>query len=136
MMTHGSQSPKSIQSLDVVLNGRKIGTILRSPVFAFTFERDYREEGGLPPLSLSFRLPTGGLREDPKPLAGILPAFFANLLPEGKLRAAMERHHQGNVRRRNDYDLLAVLGADLPGAVQVFPTDERSRDEKPLGRFS
>lgn len=136
MMTLVSQSPRSVQSLDVVLNSRKVGTILRSPAYAFTFEKDYRKEGGMPPLSLSFRLATGELRNDPKPLAGILPAFFANLLPEGKLREAMERHHQGDVRRRNDFDLLAALGADMSGAVQVFPTEWLHLNEKPKARFS
>ena len=40
-----------------------------------------------PILSLSFRSADGGLRKDPKPAAHVLPAFFANLLPEDKLRA-------------------------------------------------
>lgn len=78
-MTHSSQSPRSIQSLDVVLNGRKIGAILRSLVYALSFEQDYRERGGFPVLSLSFRSATGELRMERKPFAGILSAFFASL---------------------------------------------------------
>jgi error-prone DNA polymerase len=27
----------------------------------------------------------------------------------------MEKHHEGNVRPGNDFDLLAALGTDLPG---------------------
>ncbi|MBE1710253.1 MULTISPECIES: type II toxin-antitoxin system HipA family toxin [Mesorhizobium] len=134
-MSH-TQSPKSIHSLDVLLNSRKIGTILRSPAHALKFEQDYRASGGSPFLSLSFRSETGELRKDPKPLAGILPAFFANLLPEGELREAMERHHQDSVRRRNDFDLLAALGADMSGAVQLLPSDRASLNEKPKARFS
>ncbi|MDG4896999.1 HipA domain-containing protein [Mesorhizobium sp. WSM4976] len=133
-MVHGSQSLKSIHSLDVLLSDRKIGTIVRSPVYTFQFEDDYRAAGGSPILSLSFRSPTGRLRT-PKPLAGILPPYFANLLPEGRLREAMERHHP-TARRRNDFDLLAILGADLSGAVQVLPSDGPHLDERPKARFS
>jgi hypothetical protein len=48
---------------------------------------------------------------------------FANLLPEDKLREAMEKHHAGSVRAGNDFDLLVALGSDLPGAVRVVPSD-------------
>lgn len=119
------KAPKVIPSLDVLLNDLKVGTIVRTPgdFNAFSFDDAYRATGGFPVLSLSFRAATGGLRKDPKPLAGVLPAFFANLLPEDKLREAMEKHHAGNVRAGNDFDLLAALGADLPGAVRVLPSD-------------
>ncbi|WP_345932489.1 HipA domain-containing protein [Tistrella bauzanensis] len=113
-----------VESLDVFLKMIKIGTIIRTPgdFTAFSFDAAYRATGGSPVLSLSFRAATGGLRKDPKPLAGALPAFFANLLPEDKLRTAMERYHAGDVRPGNDFDLLAALGADLPGAVRVLPS--------------
>ena len=138
------QLPKAIPSLEVLLNDRKVGTIVRTPgdFSAFNFDDAYRATGGLPVLSLSFRAAAGGLRKDPKPLAGALPAFFANLLPEDKLREAMEKHHAGNVRAGNDFDLLAALGADLPGAVRVVPSDgtttanEDASKDKPKARFS
>lgn len=118
-------APKDIQALDVFLQSRKVGTIVRTPgdFNAFSLEDSYRASDGLPILSLSFRSATGGLRKDPRPLAGALPPFFANLLPEEKLREAMEKHHAGNVRPGNDFDLLAALGTDLPGAVRVVPRD-------------
>jgi len=65
----------------------------------------------------------GGLRRDPKPIRGALPPFFANLLPEEKLREAMEKHHAASVRPGNDFDLLAALGSSLPGAVRALPSD-------------
>lgn len=113
------RAPKTIPSLDVLLNALKIGTIVRTPgdFNAFNFDQAYRSSGGFPVFSLSFRAATGGLRKDPKPSAGVLPAFFANLLPEEKLHEAMEKHHEGNVRPGNDFDLLAALGPDLPEAV-------------------
>jgi HipA-like protein len=76
----------------VLLNDFKVGTIVRTPgdFNAFSFEESYRATGGFLELSLSFRAVTGGLRKDPKPVARALPAFFANLLPEDKLREAMK----------------------------------------------
>jgi serine/threonine-protein kinase HipA len=136
--------PRSISSLEVLLNDLKVGTIVRTPgdFNAFSFEDSYRATGGFPVLSLSFRAATGGLRKDPKPVARALPAFFANLLPEDKLREAMEKHHASAVRAGNDFDLLVALGSDLPGAVRVVPGDgtvARVDDPSPLkpkARFS
>ncbi|MBY2963301.1 type II toxin-antitoxin system HipA family toxin [Rhizobium leguminosarum] len=138
------QAPNAIPSLEVLLNDLKVGTLVRTPgdFNAFSFDEAYRATGGFPVLSLSFRAATGGLRKDPKPIAGALPAFFANLLPEDKLREAMEKHHAGHVRAGNDFDLLAALGQDLPGAVRVVPSggttaviEDASRG-KPKARFS
>lgn len=137
-------APKTISSLDVLLNTLKVGTIVRTPgdFNAFNFDEAYRATGGFPVLSLSFRAATGGLRKNPRPLAGALPAFFANLLPEEKLREAMEKHHADTVRPGNDFDLLAALGADLPGAVRVLPSDgvialpQDASKDKPKARFS
>ncbi|MBW8319691.1 MAG: HipA domain-containing protein [Arenimonas sp.] len=143
-MLEPSSDARSIWSLDVLMNDLKVGTIVRTPgdFNAFSFEGSYRATGGFPVLSLSFRAASGGLRKDPKPVARALPAFFANLLPEDKLREAMEKHHEGSVRSGNDFDLLAALGSDLPGAVRVFPSDRtiaRHGDlpvSKPKARFS
>lgn len=136
--------PRSISTLEVLLNDLKVGTIVRTPgdFNAFSFEDSYRKTGGFPVLSLSFRAANGGLRKDPKPVARALPAFFANLLPENKLREAMEKHHAGSVRAGNDFDLLAALGSDLPGAVRVVPSEgtvARTEDlptARPKARFS
>ncbi len=143
-MSEASSDPRSISSLDVLLNDFKVGTIVRTPsdFNAFSFEESYRATGGFPVLSLSFRAATGGLRKDPKPVARALPAFFANLLPEDKLREAMEKHHAGSVRAGNDFDLLIALGSDLPGAVRVVPSDgtvahlDDMPVPKPKARFS
>jgi serine/threonine-protein kinase HipA len=35
----------------------------------------------------------------------------------------MEKHHAGAMRPGNDFDLLAALGADLPGAIRVVPSE-------------
>lgn len=143
-MSDAPVDPRSITSLDVLLNDLKVGMIVRTPgdFNAFSFEESYRQTGGFPVLSLSFRAAHGGLRKDPKPVARALPSFFANLLPEDKLREAMERHHSGSVRAGNDFDLLAALGSDLPGAVRIVPSEgsvvrnEGLTPPKPKARFS
>ena len=122
-------SPKAaaerIQSLDISLNGLAVGTLVRTPgdYNAFNLSASYRALDNPPVFSLSLRAEGGGLRKDPKPVRNALPPFFANLLPEDKLRDAMEKHHAGSVRPGNDFDLLAALGTNLPGAVRALPSD-------------
>lgn len=124
-MKQNSRAPNAITSLDVYLSSLKVGVIVRTPgdFSAFSLDESYRQTGGHPVLSLSLRAANGGLRKDPKPVSKTVPAFFANLLPEDKLREAMEKHHAGAVRPGNDFDLLAALGADLPGAIRVLPSE-------------
>jgi len=143
-MTEKALAASAIPSLDVFLNTTKVGTIVRTPgdYNAFNLDEGYRKTGGNPILSLSLRGTSGSLRPDPKPFLRSLPPFFANLLPEEKLREAMEKHHAGAVRAGNDFDLLAALGSDLPGAVRVFPSDGATLSlpapsgDAPKARFS
>jgi serine/threonine-protein kinase HipA len=116
---------QGIQSLDISLNDLPVGTLVRTPgdYNAFNLLPAYRRLNSPPIFSLSFRSVDGGLRRDPRPTSGTLPPFFANLLPEEKLREAMERHHAASVRPGNDFDLLAALGTDLPGAVRALPSN-------------
>jgi serine/threonine-protein kinase HipA len=127
MMMMGTQvrAPNTIPSLDVFLQDLRVGTVVRTPgdYNAFSLDPAYRAMAKPPILSLALRSADGSLRKDPKPVAHMLPAFFANMLPEDKLREAMEKHHAGVVRQGNDFDLLAALGADLPGAVRAVPSD-------------
>lgn len=113
-----------IQSLDISLNDLAVGTLVRTPgdYSAFNLLPAYRSLNDPPIFSLSLRSADGSLRRDPKPIRGALPPFFANLLPEEKLREAMEKHHAASVRPGNDFDLLAALGTNLPGAVRALPS--------------
>lgn len=124
-MKRAALATERIQSLDIWLNDLLVGTLVRTPgdYHAFNLSAAYRSMNDPPVLSLSLRSADGGLRRDAKPVRGALPPFFANLLPEEKLREAMERHHAASVRPGNDFDLLAALGTDLPGAVRALPSD-------------
>lgn len=66
-----------------------------------------------------------GKRNDP------LPAFFSNLLPEGRLRTLLER--RGGVAERDDFGLLLLLGGDLPGATVVESVDSGLGAQTELG---
>jgi len=50
-----------------------------------------------------------------------VPPFFSNLLPEGHLRTYLAK--LAGVKPEREFFLLAVLGADLPGALVVTPLD-------------
>lgn len=58
-----------------------------------------------------------------------LPPWFSNLLPEGRMREwiAEQRH----VSADREMELLAEVGHDLPGAVQVLPEDGTPEHPEP-----
>ncbi|MEM1126390.1 MAG: HipA domain-containing protein [Bacteroidota bacterium] len=58
---------------------------------------------------------------------GLLPAFFANLVPEGKLRRLIE--HSLQIPRDDDLALLSAVSSDLPGAVRLVPVEELSHKQ-------
>jgi serine/threonine-protein kinase HipA len=130
-MSAAKSTNEAVTSLNVTLGAVEVGTIVRTPgdYNAFSFTENYRALREPPILSLSFRAADGRLRKDPKPEHGRLPAFFSNLLPEEKLREAMERYHAEAVRPGNDFDLLTALGGDLPGAVRATPSGGKAVSE-------
>ena len=106
--------------LEVRLHGRVIGTLTQlggdRNLFAFTDE--YIEDTHRPCLSLSFLDAFGELIIDQRPRRRRVPSFFANLLPEGRLRSYLAT--RAGVNETRDFPLLEALGQDLPGAVQVL----------------
>jgi serine/threonine-protein kinase HipA len=115
---------KTLTNLGVHLHGRRIGTIMRlaGDRQIFSFEQDYIDDPLRPTLSLSFKGRSGGLVTAPQHIRQRVPAFFANLLPEGHLRAYLAE--EAGVHPQREFFLLAALGADLPGAVVVTPLDQ------------
>ena len=79
-----ARTAEAITALDVFLNDVKVGTIVRTPgdYNAFSLDPMYRAAGGLPVLSLSLRAAAGGLRKDPRPVAGALPPFSRTFCPK------------------------------------------------------
>jgi serine/threonine-protein kinase HipA len=113
----------SIAVLEVLLYGEPIGTLTRLPgdsvLFAFTDA--YIEDADRATLSLSFKDALGNLITDVRPTQTRLPVFFANLLPEGTMREYLAE--RGGVKPEREFFLIALLGQDLPGALEIRPAD-------------
>lgn len=122
--------------LDVLLHNRRIGTLTRLPgdKVLFAFSEDYLDDRERPTLSLSFRDPFGELITDVRPTQTRLPAFFSNLLPEGRLRDYLAELAQIDAAR--EFFLIRALGRDLPGALRIVSADgvDPPRDREAAGR--
>lgn len=113
--------PKKLNALSVRLHGKHVGVITRlaGDRQLFAFEQEYIDDQQRATLSLSFKGSTGGLVTNFRPVGRHVPAFFSNLLPEGHLRDYLAQRADVNPDR--EFFLLAVLGADLPGALVITP---------------
>jgi len=114
---------ESTKALAVELHGRRIGVISRlaGDRQLFALEESYVTDPARPTLSLSFKAQSGELITTPRTYVARVPPFFANLLPEGHLRAYLAAH--AGVKPEREFFLLAALGADLPGGMIVTPLD-------------
>jgi serine/threonine-protein kinase HipA len=117
-----------LNALAVRLHGRQIGIInrLAGERQIFAFEQEYIDDPNRPTLSLSFKSGTGGLVTALRPVPRRVPPFFSNLLPEGHLRTYLAK--LAEVKPEREFFLLAVLGADLPGALVVTPLEGDSHE--------
>ena len=135
-------------SLGVYLHGIEIGDVIRlnDGRIIFEFNDRYVNDPNSPVLSQSFMKEDGGVRTPTRAAAaGLVPPFFSNLLPEGPLRTYLAR--LAGVSEQREFEMLELLGRDLPGAVVVHrkegvgetPSENDRFDEattsKPL-RFS
>lgn len=105
-----------MHALDIFIGDRRVGTItnLDYDHNVFVFDPAYVADRDRPILSLGFFNANGELAAKTRPQLR-LPAFFANLLPEGHLREYLAERARVNSTR--DFPLLWLLGEDLPGAV-------------------
>lgn len=83
--------------------------------FCFQYDESWLEMSRMP-LSLSL-----ALRKEPY-LDDESHSFFANLLPEEKIRVVIARNL--GVSLNNDYGLLERIGGDCAGAVSLYPESE------------
>lgn len=126
----------NVNALAVRLYDRQIGIItkLAGERQLFAFEQDYVDDPERPTLSLSFKSTTGGVVTSTRPVSARVPPFFSNLLPEGPLRQYLAK--LAGVKSEREFFLLAALGADLPGAAVVEPTNAKEHadeDREPSG---
>lgn len=102
----------------VYLYELRVGTLVqRGDETRFNFSADYFDDPARPILGLRFEQH----RNQPYRAALRLPPWFSNLLPEGPLRQWVARDR--DVSSDREMELLAQVGADLPGAVRIAPED-------------
>ena len=105
-----------MSTLEVLLGSVRVGTLeqFEDEEYVFSFDPAW--------LLLPERPVLGQLFEDRKPrdiATSGLSCWFAHLLPQNALRRAIAR--QFGIPEYEDFDLLRLLGEDLPGAVIVRP---------------
>ena len=116
-----------IDNLSVFLNDRLVGSLTRlaGAQCFFGFDDAYANDFNRPTLSQFYLSADGGLRTESRPARSKrLPSWFSNLLPEGPLRTYLAR--RADVRPDSEFDLLAVLGEDLPGAIRILTEDGKT----------
>lgn len=112
-------SPETSEAgvLEVRLGQVHVGTLtlLADEVSEFVISEEYRQRYPRPVLGQLFeddltRRHSSRMR---------LPPFFSNLLPEGPLRELIAERE--GIHKQREFFLIARLGQDLPGAIQVTP---------------
>jgi serine/threonine-protein kinase HipA len=107
-------------NLQVLLGNRLVGTLTLLPgeQTLFIFADEYVNDPSRPVLSQSYLLANGQLRQETRPTRTKLSPWFSNLLPEGPLLEYIAR--KAGINPAREFQLLAFLGNDLPGAVRVI----------------
>src|ERR1700722_7476530 len=105
--------------LNVFLNGRLVGQLKKESSGAIDFQYDGEWLAWDQALPISFSLP---LRED-RYIGNPVTAVFDNLLPDDNV---IRRHLAERVEADGEdaYSLLAALGRDCIGALQLLPKGE------------
>lgn len=119
----------AIRSLEVRLHDVLVGYLTHYPDerTLFVVDNAYLEYGSeRPTISLSMARPgdehvTRRLLLDERHKSSLVkaPPFFSNLLPEGGLRRRVAAELK--IHEDREFDLLAALGSDLPGALILTP---------------
>ena len=112
-------------TLGVYLHSYFVGEVrrLNTGRIQFVFDDSYLGDPNRPILSQSFFDEHRQVRNiERSEGSGHVPCFFANLLPEGELRSYLA--NLGRVGEHREFELLEMLGADLPGAVSVRRVDQ------------
>lgn len=116
---------KRMEAADVFCGGQRAGRLRRREDHVeFSYLPDYlRTEGRAAAVTLP-------RREEPyRAPGGMVPAFFAGLLPEGvRLQAVIETV---NTSPDDELSLLLAVGGDTVGAVTVVPEGGQPRDPAP-----
>lgn len=121
---------RRITALDIWMNGQLVGQWERVPggIDRLTYEADWMAAGEGRPLSLSLPFARGHGPGQVIPLRSeAVAAYFENLIPDNDriLQRLRDRYHTSST---SAFDLLAAIGRDCAGAVQLVPAGESPGD--------
>jgi serine/threonine-protein kinase HipA len=105
---------RDVVTLNVLMNGRLVGYLRKLPTGAITFQyaEGWLETPGSRPVSLSLPLKYAAYEGEQ------VFNFFDNLLPDSeRIRARIQARFQ--LPSSQPFDLLAAIGADCVGAIQL-----------------
>ena len=116
---------RTVRALAVWANGVRVG-VWRLPsrgAMEFAYDDSWRATDEARPLSLSLPLTLDAHAHK----GAAVEAYFDNLLPDSEpiRRRLQDRFHAAS---RGAFDLLAAIGRDCVGAVQLLPPDETPAD--------
>jgi len=116
------------QQLGVYFEGQPVGMVAVDDAGRFTFEYAQAWKSNRNAFAISRSLPLEG--GDAQSNAG--QAFFANLLPEGRVRELVARRL--GVSQGNDFALLDALGGECAGALVISraPPTPKAHSYRPL----
>ena len=110
--------------LGVYFDRRLVGSVSTDETDRFTFEyqQAWLDDPRRFPISESLQLVPGPKTGEPA------HAFFANLLPEGRVRQLVARRL--GISEGNDFGLLAALGGECAGALVLAETPPETADHR------
>lgn len=119
--------------LEVLLHDRPVGILAETPggIVELRLLGDYRELVPRPVLGQKFEDDLERVHRSRR-RSGV-PDFFANVIPEGRLRDVIVT--SAGLDADDDLALLAFVGSDLPGAVTVRPFADEGLD-RPMEMLS
>jgi serine/threonine-protein kinase HipA len=113
--------PRKTRQLAVWMNAERVGTwtLGANNSHAFAYEQGWLDSAASRPLSLSMPLQPAAISYRDE----VVESFFDNLLPDSRdiRRRIQTRFHAASTRA---FDLLAEIGRDCVGAVQLLPLDQ------------
>lgn len=112
--------PSNHRAMAVWMNGERVGTWITQPgkPDEFRYGPEWLASEGARPISLSMPLQPTGFKGD------VVAAYFDNLLPDSRrLRERIQRRFEAASIK--PFDLLAQIGRDCVGAIQLLPEGER-----------
>lgn len=113
------------KSLNVWTNGALVGLWVIEPsgLYTFKYYKNWLWEDGTFPISISMPLQMSAFKGD------VVVNFFDNLLPDNeKIRNQIQNRF--GLQSKSPFELLAEIGRDCVGSIQLLPVDEKPSKEK------